>query len=268
MEKKQHKPIKLNKRKKANAVDDKYEVKLIDKNTPFAIREAFGSLRTNLLYAATGSESGSIFAVTSARESVGKSFVITNLAVSFAQAGKRVLLLDADMRCPVQQFYFGHGEDRQGLSEYLSGQVDNVEDVVTPSPIEGLYLLSSGRVPPNPSELVLSERFKQMLLDFSHKYDYVFVDFPPVGIVSDAAVVADVITGYVFLVRSGISKEQVLSACLEQMESLGAKVVGIVLNDVEAKGSGGRYGKYGKYNKYRKYAKYSSYSRYRRYQNT
>ena len=233
--------------------------RLLDETSPFAVRESFNLLRTNLMYTVAENEVCPIYAITSVTEASGKSTVITNLALSFTQVGKRILLVDGDMRCPVLHKFFDLDEKRSGLSELISG-ID--KDVVLKDVLPGLDLITSGRIPPNPSELLTSPRLKKLLAQWQQEYDVIFIDFPPIGVVTDALAVCQEISGYLFDVRSGRNSAKEINDAIEAMEQIGAKIVGVVLNDYNLKGSGshyksGHYGKYGKYSKYSKYSKYN-----------
>ena len=235
---------------------------LLDAKAPFAVRESFNLLRTNLMYTITENDSTPVYAITSVLESSGKSTVITNLALSFSQIGKKVLLVDGDMRCPVVHKFFDLDEKRAGLSELIPGIE---KDVVLKDIRPGLDLITSGRVPPNPSELLTSPRLKKLIDRWKEEYDVIFIDFPPIGVVTDALAVCKEITGYIFCVRSGRNIAKEIMNAVESMEQIGGKVVGMVLNDYNLKGSSGhysnsRYSKYGKYSKYNRYSRYSKYS--------
>ncbi len=242
--------------KKNKTTKENLESRLLDVNAPFAIREAFNMLRTNLMYTMTDSEQGCpIYAITSTIENTGKSTVIANLAISFANLSKKVLLIDGDLRCPTLYRFFGQEVRQPGLSEVISGiETDVIVKGVRPN----LDLITSGRVPPNPSELITSSNFIHLLESWKQEYDIIFIDFPPVGIVSDSVTICKAITGYIFTIRSGISGAKSVNAAIEQMERIGAKIVGVVLNDYDLKGSVGGYRRYGKYGKYSKYSKYAS----------
>jgi len=230
-----------------------YKANVLSDKAPFAIRESFGALRTNLLYTSSDGERSSIFAITSDLEASGKSMIISNIAISFAQIGKKVLLVDADMRCPVIENYFNYDAERTGLSEYLSGQVHNREEYIYPSEYESLDILGSGKIPPNPSDLVLNPRFSELLEGLKAEYDYILVDFPPIGVCSDAVAISKIVTGYIMVVRSEYSKEPSTIAAIQALRSVEGNIVGVVLNDVNAK-RGGRYGYYRSgYNYYHKY---------------
>ncbi len=228
--------------------------KLLDKTTPFAVREAFNQLRTNLLYTVTETDTCPIFAITSVTEASGKSTVISNLALSFAQMGKKVLLVDGDMRCPMIYRFFDMNQKQAGLSELISGISS---DVIHKDVRPGLDLITSGRIPPNPSELLTSQRLKELLADWKTQYDFIFFDFPPIGVVADALTICQSVNGYLFDVRSGYNRAKDVLAIMDDMEQVGAKIVGVVLNDYNIKGSGGHYA-----SRYSKYGMHSKYSRY------
>lgn len=223
---------------------------LITDKSSTRVLEAYRMTRTNLFYSGT-EEGGTVFGVTSSSPSDGKSLTCANLAISFAMSGKRVLLIDCDMRKPTQKLAFGATVEN-GLSEFLAGVTAEPEIVSTS--YEGLSLLTAGRCPPNPAELLFRPRFADLIARVKNEYDFVFVDMPPVGIISDAAVVAPHIGAYVFVARAGESDQRLLRASVESIESVGGKIAGFILNDVGETTAGG-YGSYGRYygRYYRKY---------------
>ncbi len=231
---------------------------LINDETPFAVKESFSMLRTNILYTRSKGDGAPVFAITSAGESSGKSTVIANLSYAFANTSKKVLLIDGDMRCPVQQEFFGYKKGTAGLSEVLSGIVKDWHDVVVKTDNSFMEVIPSGHIPPNPSELLLGPEFPAIISELKREYDYVFIDFPPIGVIADAVSVANVIDGYIFVVRANISDTVTVNDALANLENVGANIVGIVLNDVNYKDGafGGKYSgkKYSKYSKYSKYA--------------
>ena len=171
--------------------------KILTEDAPFAIREAFNLLRTNLMYTMTHSGGDApIYAVTSTNENAGKSTVIANLALAFAQLDKKVLLIDGDMRCPVIHKHFNIDSHKNGLSELISGIKD---DVTIKDVCPNLDVITSGRIPPNPSELLMGPRFVEYVEKWKKEYDIIFIDFPPIGIVTDAIVNCNSITGYIFV---------------------------------------------------------------------
>ena len=224
--------------KKEKKIRRTIETRLLDHNTPFAIREAFNHLRTNLMYTLNDEEGCPIFAITSADESAGKSTVMANIAISYALANKKVLLIDGDMRAPMQYRIFSMDKTLPGLSELLSGIEENAENLIFKSEADGLHLLLAGMAPPNPAELIMSHRLEQHLKAWRMEYDAIFIDFPPVGIVTDTLAVNKLVTGYIFVIRSEKSDRRKVSTALDSMEKVDAKVLGIILNDVNAKGRG------------------------------
>ena len=233
---------------------NEYKNMLVTPATPFAIGEAFKEIRTNMLYTARDVKCP-IYAVTSAFAHAGKSVVIANLAASFAGLGKRVLLVDADLRNPAQQKIFS--TDRSlGVSEVAAGICMDAESAILPTGVEGLSFIPAGHIPPNPAELLSSAQFASFLRAMQEKYDAIFIDFPPAGVVVDALIPADLVTGYAVVVRSGLSDRRAVGNILSSLEGVGAKVLGFILNDVDLKeGSYGRGGA-GKY-KYRYKYNYS-----------
>ena len=228
--------------KKKKSLSLQTETHLLNDATPFASREAFNRLRTNLMYTLNDKEGCPIFAVTSDDQASGKSTIISNVAISYAMSGKKVLLIDADMRAPMQYKLFGLDRRRAGLSELLSGIEESEENVIFSHYTDGLHLLLAGKNPPHPSELIMSQRFENLLTQWSTQYDAIFIDFPPVGIVSDTLAVKHLVTGYLFVLRSTVSDAKRVRLALDAMKQVDAKVLGVILNDVHAK-TGGYYRK-------------------------
>lgn len=235
-----------------------YEGRLLSAETPFSVSESFKTLRTNLTYVAHKDNSSPVFGVTSGFAGAGKSVVIANVAVSFAQLGKKVLLIDGDMRCPVQHKIFSLDKNRHGLSEVLAGiEQKPFENAVVKNAYEGLDVLACGHIPPNPSELLSSERMQQFLAEAKAQYDYVFIDLPPILETADAGVVTSIVSAYIVVVRAGYSKLPAVEGVVETMQTMRASVAGFVLNDINAKGALGYYhygSRYGYQSRYSKYA--------------
>ncbi len=195
--------------------------------SPFAIKEAYNSIRTKLMFTGKG-EKCPVFAVTSPMAGDGKSTNATSLAVSIAMADQKVLLIDADMRKPSAHRYFST-ENRNGLSEILAGLSNEIK--LRPTDHPNLSILTSGQIPPNPAELLGSKQM-DTLLEYVRKYfDYVIIDMPPVNVVTDATVIADKITGYVLVVQSGKNHIQDINAAIRLIEDMKGTIVGLVLND-------------------------------------
>ncbi len=230
-----------------------YKNKMVGPSTPFAIVEAFKEIRTNMLYTARGVDCP-VYAVTSAFAHAGKSVVISNIAASFAGLGKRVLLVDADLRNPALHKIFACDRS-SGLSEIAAGLTENPEDAIIKTSVAGVDLLPAGHIPPNPSELLASAHFESFIRAMQEKYDAIFIDFPPAGVVVDALIPAALITGYAVVVRVGLSDRRAVADVLGALESVGANVLGFILNDVDPKE--GSYGKGNNKYKYRYKYNYS-----------
>lgn len=213
-------------------------------------REIFRTLRTNIEF--TGVENR-IIAVTSCMPNDGKSTVAFNLACTFAESGKKTLLVDADLRKSVLLKRLRLNGNMKGLSHLLSGQ-SSVGDTIYAANIENLYLLPTGVFPSNPTELLGNKRFGQLIAALRDNFEYVIVDTPPIGSVIDAAVVAKQCDGTILVVAADrISKGDAV-AVTEQMRAANENILGVVLNKVNLKSSG-YYGKYGNYrNRYDKYS--------------
>lgn len=215
---------------------NEYKSMLVGPTSPFALSEAFKEIRTNMLYTARGIRCP-IYAVTSDFAHAGKTVISANLAASFAGLGKRVLLIDADLRNPAQHKVFGV-ERSPGLSEVAAGLCTDYEAVIVPTGVEGLDLVPAGHIPPNPTELLSSSAFETFIHTMQEKYDVLFLDFPPSCVVVDALIPASMITGYAFVVRTGLSDRRAVSDALSALSGVGAKVLGVILNGVDPKEGG------------------------------
>lgn len=216
---------------------------------PAGFAEAFRNIRTNVIFSSTHSGM-QIIAVTSTLPSEGKTVVATNLATSIAEAGQRVLLIDADLRRPRVHQVFGLPQE-PGLSNLLIGAA-KASDVVRNSRTPALRVITAGRIPPNPAELLGSRRFREFLEMLRETFDWVVLDSPPVLAVTDAPIVAHLSSGVVFVVSAGATARNNARTALEQLYRVRAQVFGAVLNKVDLKRQAYYYSGY-----YRKdYAKY------------
>lgn len=202
--------------------------KILCADSPFVVKEAYNSIRTNLLFIQQG-EKCPVFVVTSPSANNGKSINSINLAISFAQMGKRTLLIDADMRKPTLHRMFSIPV-KNGLSEILAGLTDNI--TVFKTDIENLSVLTSGKIPPNPAELLSSARMDKLLAFVKEHYDCVFIDTPPVNLVTDATSFVSKTTGFIIIVKAGNTDIQEVKAAVTSLEHIGANIVGFMLNDV------------------------------------
>lgn len=210
----------------------------------FAAAEAYKLLRTNLMFSLPDKPCR-ILGVTSSVRGEGKSTTSINLAYTFAQAGKRTLLIDADMRLPSVASKLNIA-GAPGLSNMLAGLVTEGEALQHSAYLDNWYILPAGDIPPNPSELLGSERMHALLQHYEEIFDFIVVDLPPVNIVADALVISKWTDGLVAVVRQNYSDRKALSACMYQIRQLGAKFLGFVMTDAAVgEGSYKRYGKYG-----------------------
>lgn len=205
--------------------------------------EAYRGVRT-ALYFSTRGEGHKVIQVTSPNKSDGKSTLAANLAISIAQSGKRTILLDADFRKPRQHKVFGLSP-KIGLASLVAGEVE-LPEAVQESGVPGLSLLPCGPIPPNPAELLTSPRFKEVLDLIREQYDFVLVDTPPVLAVTDPCVVAPRVDGVLLVVRVSKNGRPHAERAKEILATLGAKVLGVVVNGVGKQGGYYGYG-YGSY---------------------
>ena len=224
------------------------------RTTNFHIAEAYKMIRTNLLFTLANTDSR-IAVFSSAEPSAGKSTLCSNLAIAMAQTGARVILIDADMRKPVQHRNFRRSKT-YGLSRILGG-LNSTDECIQQNVMPNLDLITSGPLPPNPSELLGTERMKVLLKELSSRYDYVFLDMPPMCVVADALVVAPNAAGIVLVARQRQTTYSEVQECLEKIEQIGARMLGMVITDVDIKNVGcyARYGHYGRYVRYGRYEK-------------
>ena len=231
--------------------DCDYDGRLLSGRTPFAITEAFKQLRTNMCYTTKGQDCA-VYGLTSAYVSAGKSMIIANIAVSFAQMNQRVLLVDGDLRCPVQHKIFKLDNKVNGMSELLAGVCTMDQVYLRSGGYENLDIITSGRIPPNPAELLASDHMKTFMRQVRAQYDVVLIDLPPICEVSDAGIIADLVTGYAFVVRAGYSDRRMIEIAAETLSHLDASLIGFILNDIDIKSADYYKNKY-----------YSGYGRYR-----
>lgn len=203
--------------------------------------EAYRVIRTGIQFAQAGKELQTI-ALTSCTLNEGKSTTIANLAVVLTQAGKSVLLIDCDMRNPTVHKNFNLS-NKVGLSSCIS-MGTALSDAVQKTSIEGLYALTGGVIPPNPSELLGSEQMKNVLQRAKEQYDYVLIDTPPVMPVTDALIVGRFVDGMILVIASAEIKVEMARDVKNQLVNAGAKILGVVLNKVRSEHHGYGYGYY------------------------
>jgi len=211
-----------------NAFSKSDPKKILCKDSSFNVKEAYNSIRTNLLFIQQG-EKCPVFVITSPTANNGKTINAINLAVSFAQMGKKTLLIDSDMRNPTMHRMFSIPA-KNGLSEILAGLTDNIS--VSKTGIENLSVLTAGKIPPNPAELLSSNRMDKLLDFVREHYDCVFIDTPPINIVTDSTLFAQKVTGYILIVKTDTTNINEVKATVSNLEQIEANILGFILNDV------------------------------------
>ena len=212
----------------------------------FHTAEAIKTLRTNLIFSGSSIQA---VALTSFVASEGKSTISFQLAASLAQAGKRVLLLDVDLRKSVLARRLQVKNKVEGLSHYLSGMA-NVNDLLYETDQPGMYVMFAGMRVPNSAELLGSESFGKLIVALKDVFDYVIVDVAPLGQVVDCAVIAPALDGVLMVVDTTNNSYKLERRLKTQLERAGAKILGVVLNRVDFNDKGGYYGRvygYGEY---------------------
>lgn len=207
-------------------------------NNSFAVQEAYKTLRTNIRFLGDCKR----ICITSGMASEGKSITLLNLAITIAESGQKVLLIDADLRRPALAQLLNLPAV-PGLSNYLAGYAE-LGETIHKNAYENLDVVFSGNIPPNPSELLSSAKLQELIEAVTPEYDYILVDTPPVNVVSDACIVANYLDGVLMLVRQGQSKKDAVKRAVNNLQLTGAKVLGFVLNGVPLETKG----KYGYYN--------------------
>nr|WP_141431171.1 CpsD/CapB family tyrosine-protein kinase [Bacillus sp. 03113] len=199
---------------------------MLDPKSP--ISEQYRTIRTNIIFSSVDQEMRTIL-ITSAGPEEGKSTTTANLAVVFAQQGKKVLLVDADLRKPTAHYTFNL-LNTTGLTSVLTNQTSLV-NVFKNTDVNNLYVLTSGPIPPNPSELLGSNAMDRFIEEALREFDLVLFDTPPVLVVSDAQVLANKCDGSVLVVGSGIVEKEAALKTKEVLASSKAKILGVVLNN-------------------------------------
>ena len=217
-------------------------------DTRSSAAEAYRVLRTSVLLSAAGQPPKRIL-ITSGQPGEGKTTTVINTAISLAQLGSSVLVIDCDLRRPTTHKVLGV-DHLQGLSTYLSRDID-IDEVIQKLQIANLSLLPCGPIPPNPAELIASDRMKALLDMLSERYDHILIDSPPLINVTDPVILSTMVDGVILVVHGGKSTRDVVRRARQELSSVGAKIFGVVLNNVDLKREG-----YDNYYYYRYYSGY------------
>lgn len=217
--------------------------------------EHYNALRTNIQLSGDNLK---VLAISSVKPGEGKSTTSTNIAWSFARAGYKTLLVDADVRNSVMSGIFKSREKITGLTDYLSGSTDLSQGLCDTN-VENLFVIQAGPVSPNPTALLQSDNFNNMIDTLRKYFDYVIVDTAPIGMVIDAAIITQKCDASILVTAAGETKRRDVLKAKEQLEQTGTPFLGVVLNkfntEVEKYGAYGGYGAYGAYGSYGNYGK-------------
>lgn len=224
------------------------------------ISEAYKKLRSNVQFSGRHNR---VIGITSTIPNEGKSIIAMNLAFSLSELGKRVIFIDADLRHSVLIGRYKVGRQVKGLTHYLSG-VNSFDEIVCETNVKNLHMVFSGIVPPNPSELLESVYFRELVKQLRQAYDYVIIDTPPIGAVIDAAIVGKECDGVLLVIGSGDISYKGVQRTESQLRASGSKIIGVALNKVPMGKAGRGYGKYG-YGGYGGYGNYGNYGEYGNY---
>jgi capsular exopolysaccharide family len=199
-------------------------------NPSSIVSEAYRTLRTNIQYSSVDS-SIELLMVTSAQAGEGKSTVISNLAVAYALEGKRVLLVDTDLRKPSVHRIFNQ-TNRQGLTSLLTG-MSTLKEVVKDSGVDNLSLITSGATPPNPAELLGSTRMKSLVDELKGSYDLILFDTPPVLAVTDSLIISSLCDGVLLVIHAGKVKKAYVRKAKEKLDFVQSRIIGAVFNQMK-----------------------------------
>lgn len=207
--------------------------------------EAIRTLRTNILFSDIDNKLSKIV-ITSSIPDEGKSTIAIELSRSMAQNGSKVILLGCDLRNPTVGEYT-ENHVNYGITNILMKKIDLVDAIIKDKLESNLDILLSGPVPPNPSELISSKAMKELINKLDQMYDYVIIDTPPAGIITDAAILSTVADGVLLVVRTRYTNKAMISNAISNIKNVNGKILGTILTHVKAEGSayGGYYGYYG-----------------------
>ena len=205
---------------------------IISYNDPKSvISEQYREIRTNIEYSNVDQNTKTIL-VTSSDKNEGKTTTVSNLAVSFANLNKKILLIDCDLRNPSIHKMF-RLNNIYGLTDILAKD-RAVDKCIQETELGNLYVLTSGAIPPNPAEILSSEKMKNLIEDLKNIYDYIFIDTPPIGLVTDAGALSSFIDGVVLVVKSESIEKKYLEETKKKLDAVDARILGAILNSYKS----------------------------------
>ncbi|MFI3211336.1 MAG: CpsD/CapB family tyrosine-protein kinase [Peptostreptococcaceae bacterium] len=207
------------------------------------VAEAYRGIRTNIEFSNVDKEL-KVITVTSSQQNEGKSTVIANIAVSFANLGKKVLLLEGDLRNPSVHRMFNI-TNAKGVTDILLNSKEIVDCINVSSYMKNLHIITGGKIPPNPSEMLSSNKMKSVIKSLKECYDYIFIDAPPIGIITDAGIISTYSDGCIFVVGANEVDVEMTKIAKDRLEKVNANILGVVLNKYQE--TSGSYGYYNYY---------------------
>lgn len=225
--------------------------RVLSEDSPFFVKEAYKALRTNLVFSLTET-GGKIILFTSPCAAEGKSTNCLNTAITFAETGAKVCVVDCDLRKP-NLARLNNEKGNPGISNVLVN-LNSLDEVIRKSKYPNLDFIYSGNIPPNPAELLVSGKMDKTLEELAGKYDYVFMDTPPINVVTDTTLLVGRANGVLLVVRQGETTKDDISDALQQLEFVKAKVLGVLFNDFKLEQKSRYSRKNGKYGRYYTYA--------------
>lgn len=231
----------MNRREVKRRLAEERKSLLLNENSPFAVIEAYKALRTNIMFSLPGTDCKCI-AVTSSARAEGKSTNCANLAISFAQIGKKVLLIDADMRLSTAASMLGV-RSKPGLSNLLA-EGAKFNEVWVRDKEHGIDIIPAGNVPPDPTRLLESKQMEGLLYALRKHYQYIFIDLPPANTVTDALILTKCVDGYLLLVKHNSTEHRAVAEMISRFQRVNGSILGFLYTDagIENKGYYQKYG--------------------------
>lgn len=216
----------------SNALERQSSIKrIINEETPFDVIEAYKATRTNIMFSLNSEKGSKKIIISSATSGEGKSTTCINIAKTFAETGAKVLLMDADLRAPRVHKYLKMPNDK-GLSNVLAS-FDSLDDCIVKKDGLDFDTLTSGALPPNPVELISSKAMQELFEELEKRYDYIFIDTPPITIVTEAVLLSKYATGVIIVTRQKYTMFKLVDRAINSLKFADARIIGFILNDAD-----------------------------------
>jgi len=216
----------------SNAIEKQNSInRIINESTPFDVIEAYKATRTNIMFSLNNEKGCKKIIISSATSGEGKSTTCINIAKTFAETGARVLLMDADLRAPRVHKYLKIANEK-GLSNVLAG-FDELNDCIIKRDDINFDCITSGALPPNPVELISSNAMVELFEELEKRYDYIFIDTPPITIVTEAVLLSKYATGVIIVTRQKYTMFKLVDRAINSLKFADARIIGFILNDAD-----------------------------------